>query len=343
MDASSEPSEHEQRCYYYGPPSSLRLVARSGTEPWTPRIDEWSLCPIHKSLRAIGKHAIVQKWNDDSPMSLRCQVVSLVEQRGLQWHAIDVLRIAYQDISDAPVVVFISVEPGTLSWRDGYSVVTQCRLLLAHHDLYDVECEVKESRFMKLATPKFLPLRHDAGTSPYAPPMSLISDCVGNVISPMDTPTQEGTSCLYLRDRHTDATYALICRHVCFNAAGPGDSVELLPSTPSSQLSASMQKLMLQPGTTTFDKTLSVLRETRKRYEDQVRKLQERVSMVDDNRFIGQLERQQLHLDDLTPVFASFQARAQPSTRTFGQIAYVRGYGIRRHGELSDWSLVRLD
>lgn len=46
MEALLEPSEQEQRCYYTGLPSSPRLVARSGTEPWTPRKDEWS-CLVH--------------------------------------------------------------------------------------------------------------------------------------------------------------------------------------------------------------------------------------------------------------------------------------------------------
>ncbi|KAM4062895.1 hypothetical protein HRG_007714 [Hirsutella rhossiliensis] len=258
MDALLEPSEQERRCYYIGLPSFPRLVARSGTEPWTPRVDQWS-CPIEKRLRVVDEHAIIEKWNDDSPNSLRCQVVSLIEQRGLYWHAIDVLRIGYQDLPDAPIVVFISVEPGTLSWRDGHSVATQCRLLLAHYKLYDVQCEIKESRLIKLAAPMVLQLPDDAGTSYYAPDMSLISDCVGNVISPIDTPTWGGTSCLYLRDRHTDATYALTCRHVCFGHIEPGHSVEILPSTAPSQSSASIQKHMLQPSTTTFDKTLSTL------------------------------------------------------------------------------------
>lgn len=47
---------------------------------------------------------------------------------------------------------------------------------------------------------------------PYAGDRCLLCDCVGNVISPQDMPSQQGTSCLYLRDARTHATYALTCR-----------------------------------------------------------------------------------------------------------------------------------
>lgn len=341
-----EPTEQERRLYYVGLPSSPRLVARSGTEPWTLRLDGWS-CYVEKTLRPVGEHPIVGKWNDDFPTSLRGQAVSLVEQRGLHWHAIDALRIGYHDVRDAPVVVFISVEPGSLSWREGRDVATQFRLLLTSHQLPDVQCEIKESRLVKLAAPRVLRLPSDDGTSPHTPEMSLISDCVGSVISPSDMPTLEGTSCLYLCDGRTHATYALTCRHVCFGvgagAMDPGDLVELLPSTAPSQSFGWMPKKMIQPGTTTFNKTLSALKASKEDYQAKVQKFQERASMVDDDRLPGLIQYYQSLLANTTPVLAKFQARTEPSSRTFGQVAYFRGYAIRRHGELSDWSLVRLD
>ncbi|KAF4509445.1 hypothetical protein G6O67_003619 [Ophiocordyceps sinensis] len=238
-------------------------------------------------------------------------------------------RIGYHDVRDAPVVVFISVEPGSLSWREGRDVATQFRLLLTSHQLPDVQCEIKESRLVKLAAPRVLRLPSDDGTSPHTPEMSLISDCVGSVISPSDMPTLEGTSCLYLRDGRTHATYALTCRHVCFGvgagAMDPGDLVELLPSTAPSQSFGWMPKKMIQPGTTTFNKTLSALKASKEDYQAKVQKFQERASMVDDDRLPGLIQYYQSLLANTTPVLAKFQARTEPSSRTFGQVAYFRG------------------
>lgn len=269
MDTSLEPTEHERRTYYIGLPSCPRLVARSSTEPWS--YDPLVGWPDNKYFHPVGNHPIVDKWNDDSPNSLRVQVVALVAARGLQWHAIDVLRIGSRNPSPDghPVVVFISVEADSLTWRHGRDVAIQCTLLLAQHELYDVQCEIKESQVFNLAAPpKISRLSDDAvpstGLSPYAEEENMFSDGIGNGISPQDTPAREGTSCLFLRDAQTHATYALTCRHVCFGSDGPGDSVQLIPNAVPGQSSAALQKRMIQPGDQSFDQALEDIGEQRR-------------------------------------------------------------------------------
>lgn len=98
-----------------------------------------------------------------------------------RWRAIDVLGIGYYDTCDAPVVMFVSVEPGSLFLRDGRDVATLGRLLLAYHELHDVHCEIKESCLLNLAALGGLQLPSNAGTTLYAEDRVFTGTCLGNV------------------------------------------------------------------------------------------------------------------------------------------------------------------
>ncbi|EQL02496.1 hypothetical protein OCS_01791 [Ophiocordyceps sinensis CO18] len=86
----------------------------------------------------------------------------------------------------------------------------------------DVQCEIKESRLVPLTSTKSLATlescrdqaarRHGAAARPITPYVGrrrLLCDLIGNNISAEDTPTKEGTSCIYLREASTNAIYAL--------------------------------------------------------------------------------------------------------------------------------------
>ncbi|KAF5022229.1 hypothetical protein F66182_5744 [Fusarium sp. NRRL 66182] len=214
------PGELEIRDYYHGLPSKPKLVARSSSDPWNPPHDGLS---VWKTLDPVGRHPIVQAWND-SMGPLRQEILDAV--KGIQWTAIDILRIGnfrQGGIIDEevirPVTVLVSVEPGSTSWLDGKKVALHCRNILKNHGIHDVEVELKESTITKLNSIRRAP--------PIAPKLTpnnashpkahlAVSEFLGTSIASYELPEREGAKGLYLRLRNSDKVLLLTCRHVLF-------------------------------------------------------------------------------------------------------------------------------
>ncbi|PHH62272.1 hypothetical protein CDD81_7260 [Ophiocordyceps australis] len=144
----------ERSSYYIGLEGCPLLVGRSSLAPFVRPVDtHWT---IFKQLRAVKAHTVISKWNDyDGPTSLRGQVINLLAKHRIDWCALDILRIGWDgrdDDDDFNMVLFVSVEPGSLNWEHGCLVASQIKLLLSHHGLEDIDCEIKESRRIHLAS-----------------------------------------------------------------------------------------------------------------------------------------------------------------------------------------------
>jgi hypothetical protein len=65
----------------------------------------------------------------------------------VKWTSVDVVRIgnAEEGMQFAPVILWIGVEPASLSGRDGVAVAFKCREILVEHDITDVDVEIRES------------------------------------------------------------------------------------------------------------------------------------------------------------------------------------------------------
>jgi hypothetical protein len=87
--------------------------------------------------------------------------------RDLEWNTIDVLRIGYefQDPTRYPIILWVSVQPGSTTWEKGYQCAISCKAVLRKHDITDVECEIKEAEFFNLAGPGLLSLDLQASCS----------------------------------------------------------------------------------------------------------------------------------------------------------------------------------
>ncbi|KAL2760151.1 hypothetical protein ACRALDRAFT_205838 [Sodiomyces alcalophilus JCM 7366] len=120
----SAPSEWEQLCYFRGLPSCPKLIARTGTKQWAKtREDLWG---YYKFLVPVGgKHPIAEHWREGEDLSSR--IIDAVES--LHWVAIDIFRVG-ESISDQsdpetlPVVMFITVYPGSATWEAAYPVAS---------------------------------------------------------------------------------------------------------------------------------------------------------------------------------------------------------------------------
>jgi hypothetical protein len=83
--APTPPAEEEKSFYYFGLPSSPKLVARSSISTWIPLFK--SGFQIRKTLKNVGDHPITERYDD----KMRQEVID--ELKDINWNAIDVLRI----------------------------------------------------------------------------------------------------------------------------------------------------------------------------------------------------------------------------------------------------------
>ncbi|KAF5251024.1 hypothetical protein FANTH_3785 [Fusarium anthophilum] len=227
-----DPGERERRMYYHGLPSCPKLVARSSTTPWNQPY-EW---PDRKRLFVATGHAIQQPWNDPNS-SLQRLIIATLD--GIDWTAIDILRIGYESYGDdyrripeRPVTMLISVSTNSTTFQVAEAAIIACKEILTRFNLDDVEVEIKESVVTTAASssssassdlttgrvPPRLnpgPFDNDLINIKYSH-LRNISEYLGASI---DLPSEfnEGTKCLYLQGNN-GKTYALTCRHALFSA-----------------------------------------------------------------------------------------------------------------------------
>jgi len=202
-------SDIEARHYYYGLYSKPNLVARTGNEKWEqPTGPESYLRP--KELRTVGNHDLKGVWED----KLAPQIHAILESNGVKWTSTDVARIGYIGESAAPVVVWIGVQPGTLSREHGHTVAMACKTLLITNKIHDVEVEIRESVVTRYVGP---PLEKPVDShDPTAELLEPLTSALGLFICNLKTPDRQGTGGFYVTDDKSQL-YLLTARHVVFS------------------------------------------------------------------------------------------------------------------------------
>jgi hypothetical protein len=122
-DSPYEPDAREAHLYYSSLPSRPCLVARSSGVRW--RITHPTFVSGEdKAIRNVGKHPIVDCWN----AQLQRQIVEALGST--RWTSIDVVRIGVEENAKnnqaLPVVLWIGVPHGSLTWREGMDIVNAC-------------------------------------------------------------------------------------------------------------------------------------------------------------------------------------------------------------------------
>ena len=129
----------------------------------------------------------------------------------LPWNAIDVLRIGYdfEDPTKYPVILWVSVQPGSTTWDKCYPCAIKCTAVLRKYDILDVECEIKEAELFDLAGPKLLKLQlQDFCREDRLP----FTRTLGQSISRSNL-EREGSMGLYLKQSNGNRYFGLTCRH----------------------------------------------------------------------------------------------------------------------------------
>ncbi|KAF4595900.1 hypothetical protein GQ602_001513 [Ophiocordyceps camponoti-floridani] len=334
----------ESRGYYRGLPSRPKLIARTDqlSRPWHVPAHEhdWH----DKELDTISaSHPIVGKWNDEGSHSLRQQVLDVLERNMIDWTAVDILQLRDRGEChvECHVVLFVSVSASSTSGELGRTIANEVKLVLCYHKLDDVECEVKESSRVPLSptVPERNVIRLDCNFS-----MQYLrkefSDCLNVSIASLDKPWRQGTRCLYLRDVQTREVFALTCRHVIVDSETAG---EILPGKEPTLPLAMTAISAIQPAEDTFKEVLQVRQSLETAALRQVEKWESRTNTMDEDRRLERLGESQALLRDAQSLLPHLQHGQDLDNRRFGKLALVRDLGIRAHGELSDWCLIRLD
>jgi len=109
----------------------------------------------------------------------------------IDWTTIDMVRIGTQVDTSDPIILWVGVAPGSLSWQQGVEIACCCRKVLLKAGL-DIHCEIRESIVKRTAS---VILFHEGNDLSLR---SLSAALGGQAIAGEKTPTKEGTLGLYL-------------------------------------------------------------------------------------------------------------------------------------------------
>jgi hypothetical protein len=309
------PPEEEQIFYYHGLPSRPKLVARSSGFRWQRQFRDQH--ETRKVLKNVGDHPIVDQYNDNVIEDI------INALRDLPWNAIDVLRIGYgfEDPTQYPIILWVSVQPGSTTWDKGYQCAINCTAVLRKYNIPDVECEIKEAEIFNLAGPRLLRLEpQDSCIYERLP----FTQTLGQSLARIDQPEREGSMGLYLKQNNADKYFGLTCRHCVFLDTESGAYSRKINSEP-------YLMMMIQPGDATF-KTLEEGNSGRIEYwSDQGKRLHDTATATQELKTSQETK-------ELLKSFTSLDSRA------IGHVFFSPPHNVHHpKGWLRDWALIELD
>ncbi|VUC34496.1 unnamed protein product [Clonostachys rosea] len=367
---AGEPSIQERNSYFHGLPSRPKLVARSNIEVKFKPGNGGIWWPITKSLSpASPNHKIASLWVWDSP--LQRDIFNALS--GIDWKAIDVLRIGLDPnpecpevpVPGRPHVLLVSVKPDSTTWQQAYPAVMSCRRILQQHGIDDIHCEMKESPVSRAYDPSVLeeeepdPAAESSLPVPNAAPptapklisqsqgvrdgdlnmnhRTMASECLGGTIASYLHPRRQGGKGLYLRRMDTGAILMLTCRHVVFK--------EEEPKTYQHSLELQSPRPVIQPGSGTHRKMLDFINSNIKTLDGRTGRLQNNFDLPEERQkaLITTCNEEQVSSNMWKDYLISIK---DVETRIIGHVLFSPEYGcgICPSGSvrLRNWALVEL-
>lgn len=94
-----------------------------------------------KDERMLGRHPLREAWES----GMRQKITDVLKSLEVQWTFLDPAKIGIDDLwFPVQLLVWIGVQPGTLSGNDGAVVVSKCVEIVKEYGLDDVEVEICE-------------------------------------------------------------------------------------------------------------------------------------------------------------------------------------------------------
>ncbi|KAI9460941.1 hypothetical protein BJY52DRAFT_1117551 [Lactarius psammicola] len=203
------PSDVEATNYYYGLPSKPRFIARSSPDVWMkPTGAEAYLEP--KELTPLGTHLLNAVWEKTVGPAMDLYL----QGKGVQNTSMNPLRIGIAGKSSPPAVIFVGVNPGSLSPKLGIEVAVHCRSILVQNGIDDVHVEIRESKFTRAA----MMYKPAISANPAAAVREPFSTSLGLPICDAKTTNIEGTGGIFFIDpAKPGILHLLTARHVLFH------------------------------------------------------------------------------------------------------------------------------
>ncbi|KAK1239366.1 hypothetical protein MKX07_008854 [Trichoderma sp. CBMAI-0711] len=137
----SAPSPEEANLYYYdGIAPGPKLIARTSTNAWefAARIS----LPVTKLTHPVLLERFFTPDPDDKDSILIDEILDLLI--GQTVRGMTLLHYSSSNQDGWQTVLVITVEAGTLKYKEGYALAMQCKEYFKDHGIYDVECEIRE-------------------------------------------------------------------------------------------------------------------------------------------------------------------------------------------------------
>ncbi|CCM06263.1 uncharacterized protein FIBRA_08513 [Fibroporia radiculosa] len=202
------PSAAEAIFYYYGLPSKPRLIARSSSDVWMQPTGAEAYLEL-KELTPLGVHPLDTVWED----TVGPAIDLYFQEKGVQCTSMNPLRIGIVGQSSPPAIIFIGVNPGSLSHELGIEVAVHCRNILIQNGIDDVHVEIRDSEFTQAA----MLYKPAISANPAAMLREPFSTSLGLSICGAKTTNFEGTGGLFFVDSAKPGIlYLLTARHVLF-------------------------------------------------------------------------------------------------------------------------------
>ncbi|KAF3318064.1 hypothetical protein TWF173_008803 [Orbilia oligospora] len=128
--------------YYHGLPSKPPLLATTKPQPYINPIGFFDH-PVPKTIHAISeKHPIVSMW--DSGIS--DGIMGVLRRMEIEWTSLEVVHIPVAiDPAFGPAIVWIGVQPGTLSYRKAATTALKCQEVIDATSIADCFVEIRAS------------------------------------------------------------------------------------------------------------------------------------------------------------------------------------------------------
>ncbi|KAG0635402.1 hypothetical protein HOY80DRAFT_927239 [Tuber brumale] len=207
------PEPLEARLYYAGLPSSPVLVGRSSIIPWeAPSGPE--AYNRSKVLGVVGRHPIADLWEG----ILARKIIEHLNSQKVLWTSIDVVRISYAEESPCPVILWVGVQPESLSFPAGRQAALSCKDLLVRFGIFDVEVEIRQSLVTSLAGPELLAPTFTG--DPTADIRNPLIPTLGLPIASKRIPFCEGTGGFFVAEGgDRERLFLITARHVLFQVS----------------------------------------------------------------------------------------------------------------------------
>ncbi|KAJ3825590.1 hypothetical protein F5880DRAFT_215325 [Lentinula raphanica] len=318
---------------FFGTPSTPLCVYKTG-DPWFVRTGMESQRIIRETHPVRYDHPIQDNWSN-----IGKRLYTLLDDKKVRWTSID--PVVFADAGEepfCPLLLWIGVEPASLSYEDAHTAAEAATFLLTSFGLEGFEIGFRESIVTRsCSSPKMLNYDFSDPVIKFRKPFTSV---LGLPIFSLSTHC-EGTGALYLRESEdSDRIYLLTCSHLV-----------RLPSNDGPSNRKDYHEKVLTLGPMGYDNAVQRMQDRIDTYtswldhfnglsnnEDESER--DRWTPKDISKEIKNLEKNKKTVNELHSEVTKYWT--DPDARVIGHTTYAPPVRVAGNGYIEDWALVEL-